>query len=123
MSNGLAVCPDCGADLKQFAPVSIGGLDLEQHEVRWRGKAVCLSASQQRLVRAVARANGRAVAIWALADVLGVKEDSVSRRDVVQVQLCRVRRAFREIDPGFDSLETVIGVGVRWRGQAEPCRD
>jgi DNA-binding response OmpR family regulator len=108
------VCPNCGFDLERFEPVERGSLKLEAHQVWWKGRKVSLRASGRLLVSAVVRADGAPVSNAALQEALGVESESNRPENVISVQLCRVRSAFRAIDPEFDGLETVRGTGIRW---------
>jgi DNA-binding response OmpR family regulator len=107
------VCPNCGLDLERFAPVLKGDLELQAHEIRWKGKPVRLRPSGRMLVSAIVRADGVPVSRQALMEVLGC-EDAQNPENLISVQICHVRRAFSEIDPTFAALESIHSTGMRW---------
>jgi DNA-binding response OmpR family regulator len=65
------------------------------------------------IVSAVVRADGRPISLSALGEILGCDE-ALDPRNLVAVQICHIRRAFREIDPAFAAVQTVRGTGIRW---------
>jgi len=107
------VCPNCGLDLERFAPIHSGDLDLEAHEVRWKGRRVPLRPSGRLIVSTLVRADGIPVSRNALIEALGC-EQANDPVNVVAVQMTHVRRAFHDIDPAFHAIETVRDIGVRW---------
>ena len=107
------VCPNCGLDLERFAPIHSGDLDLEAHEVRWKGRRVPLRPSGRILLSAVVRADGLPISRNALIEALGC-EDLGNPGNLVAVQLTHVRQAFQTIDPAFHAIQTVRDVGIRW---------
>jgi DNA-binding response OmpR family regulator len=109
-----AVCPNCVTDLERFEAVRLGDLDLAPHEIRWKGEAVAISCACRLLVSAVARAGGKPISLFALSEALGCPEESADPRGIIRTQTSFTRKAFRKIDPSFDALETVRGVGLRW---------
>lgn len=107
------VCPNCGIDLERFQAVHVGDLDVETHEVRWRGQAVPLRPSGRLFVSTVVRADGLTVSRSALSEALGC-DDSENPDNLVNVFACQTRKAFRSIDPSFAALQNVWGKGYRW---------
>lgn len=107
------VCPNCGFDLERVQPIERGDIKLQSHEICWKGRRVPLRPSGRILVSAVVRADGYTVTCAALGEALGC-EDTINPDNLVAVQLCHARRAFRQIDPTFSALQTVWGTGIRW---------
>lgn len=111
----MHVCPNCGIDLQRFEPMRLGDLEIEPHQVRWKGRPVQLTPAGRIMVTAVVRAGGVVVSSRALADAAGSESDD--QKNIVAVNMTRVRKAFRAIDPKFNLFESVWGVGIRWRAE------
>lgn len=110
----MMVCPNCGVDLKRFEPVEQGDLRLLAGIIWWLGKEIDLRPSGRLLVGALVRAGGRPLGPEALSNVMGVDEDADDPKGLVRTQICLARAAFRNIDPSFDKIESVWGLGYRW---------
>lgn len=113
MAMTCTVCPNCGFDLERVRPMVSGDLEMEAHEIRWKGRRVPLRLSGRMIVSAVVRADGVPISRNALIEALGC-EDANDPFNVVAVQLCHARHAFQNIDPSFVALRTVRDIGVRW---------
>jgi DNA-binding response OmpR family regulator len=107
------VCPNCGIDLERFAPILRGDIEVTAYEVRWKGRRVPLRPSGKMIVSALVRADGLPVSLCAITELLG-SDDAGDPANVAAVQICHARRAFREVDPTFQAIETVRAIGVRW---------
>jgi two-component system OmpR family response regulator len=78
----------------------------------WNGQPVDLTVTEFWMVHSLARHPGH------------VKDRGQLMRDAEMVvddgtitsHVKRVRRKFLAVDPGFDAIETVYGMGYRWRG-------
>jgi DNA-binding response OmpR family regulator len=111
-------CPHCGHDLERVENFRLGDLEIVRGaEIRWKGRRVPLSLSRLLIVTAIARADGALVSIPALAEAIGYDGDDPAK--ILDVHICRIRQAFREIDPDFDCVERergCTGSGLtRWR--------
>jgi two-component system OmpR family response regulator len=88
-------------------------LDLKRLSARWSGKRVELTLTEFWMVHALARFPGH------------VKDrDSLMREAKVVVDdstitshIKRIRRKFLAIDPKFDCIATVYGMGYRWNAE------
>ena len=47
--------------------------------------------------------------------MMQVTRQSMVERNTINGYIRRIRNKFKEIDPGFDSIQTVFGVGYRWK--------
>ena len=45
-------------------------------------------------------------------------QDAYMSDRTVDCHIKRIRRKLMETDPGFDGIETIYGLGYRWRGGA-----
>ena len=107
------VCPNCGLDLEKFAPVQRGDLDLQAHQICWRGQKIQLSITCRLLVSALVRADGQTLTNTALIEAMGYDEVR-DQFNSLKVLISRTRKAFKVVDPVFDAIETVWGAGYRW---------
>ena len=89
-------------------------LDPGRFEVRWRGKPVVLTRSEFQILGALARNRGMVLARERLLD-LARGDDAVVTDRTVDTFIKRLRKKIRDVDPAFDGIETVFGVGYRYR--------
>jgi two-component system, OmpR family, response regulator ChvI len=89
-------------------------LDQERHSCRWKGKEVTLTVTEFRLLEALAARPGVIKSRDALMD--SAYEDQVYVDDrTIDSHIKRLRRKFREVDDTFDRIETLYGVGYRFK--------
>lgn len=86
-------------------------MDLNRLAVSWRGEAVALTLTEFWLVHALVRHPGHVKSREQLMDEASILVDD----STVTSHVKRVRRKFRESDSSFDRIETVYGMGYRWR--------
>jgi DNA-binding response OmpR family regulator len=89
-------------------------LDLDRYEARWRGAPVALTVTEFRLLLALARHPGH-VKTRAQLLAQAYPDDTFVSDRTIDSHVKRLRRKFEAVDPGFDPLETVYGLGYRWR--------
>jgi len=89
-------------------------LDPKRFETRWRGKAVVLTRSEFQILTALARHPGVVLARERLLD-LARGGDTVVTDRTVDTFIKRLRKKIRDVDAEFDEIETVFGVGYRYR--------
>jgi DNA-binding response OmpR family regulator len=89
-------------------------IDLARFSVQWRGRAVVLTRSELQLLAALARHRGLVLSRDRLLEVARGDDTTVTDR-TVDTFVKRLRKKIREVDPAFDEIETVIGVGYRYR--------
>lgn len=86
-------------------------LNLERMTVTWNGTPVELTLTEFWMVCALARRPGHVKSREQLmADANIVVDDAT-----VTSHIKRIRRKFAAVDPGFDAIESVYGVGYRWK--------
>jgi two-component system response regulator ChvI len=89
-------------------------MDPERHSCSWKGKRVVLTVTEFRLLETLAARPGVIKSRDALMD--GTYEDQVYVDDrTIDSHIKRLRRKFREVDDTFDRIETLYGVGYRFR--------
>lgn len=89
-------------------------LDAGRHEVRWRDQPVGLTVSEFRVVDALARRPGHVKTRQQLLEE-GYPHDAYVSERTIDSHIKRIRRKFEEVEPVFDEIETVYGLGYRWR--------
>jgi two-component system response regulator ChvI len=89
-------------------------LDAGRHEVRWREQPVGLTVSEFRVVDALARRPGHVKTRTQLLEE-GYPHDAYVSERTIDSHIKRIRRKFEEVEASFDEIETVYGLGYRWR--------
>jgi two-component system response regulator ChvI len=89
-------------------------LDPARFEARWRGQAVTLTRSEFQILSALARNRGTVLARERLLDIAR-GEDAIVTDRTVDTFIKRLRKKLRDVDEAFDEIETVFGVGYRYR--------
>lgn len=110
-------CTSCGVNLDRVEPdAEIGPLSVSLYgECWWRGAQVDLTPGELTIVHTLASSPGARFRAEALQNLFGSEEVT---SNCVQVLVCRVRKAFRAVDPAFDRIENNKGrnsLGYRWR--------
>jgi two-component system, OmpR family, response regulator len=87
-------------------------VDLDRLSATWRGRAVDLTLTEFWIVHALAQHPGHVKTRQQLMDAANVVLDD----NTITSHIKRIRRKFIAIDPAFERIETVYGMGYRWRG-------
>jgi len=86
-------------------------LDLKRMTASWQGSPVPLTLTEFWMVHALARYPGHVKDRDALMrDANLVVDDST-----ITSHIKRIRRKFQAVDPAFDAVDTVYGMGYRWK--------
>src|ERR1700751_876795 len=89
-------------------------LDPARHDCLWEGKPVKLTVTEFLLLQALAQRPGFVKSRDNLMDA--AYEDQVYVDDrTIDSHIKRMRKKFRQVDPEFDAIETLYGVGYRYR--------
>jgi len=89
-------------------------LDSSRHLCTWRGEAVGLTVTEFLLVLALAQRPGYVKSRDQLINAAYGEHIYVDDR-TIDSHVKRVRKKFREIDGEFEQIETLYGVGYRYR--------
>jgi two-component system response regulator ChvI len=89
-------------------------LDSARHMCTWRGQQVDLTVTEFLLVKALAARPGHVKNRDQLIDAAYGENIYVEDR-TVDSHVKRLRKKFRKIDPDFTQIETLYGVGYRFR--------
>jgi two-component system OmpR family response regulator len=99
--------PDGGGEVVRRGPLTI---DADKMQTAWNGVPVNLSLTEFWIVHALARNPGHVKNRQQLMDAASVVLDD----NTITSHVKRVRRKFLDIDPAFDAIHTVYGMGYRW---------
>ncbi|MBI2586004.1 MAG: response regulator transcription factor [Rhodospirillales bacterium] len=90
-------------------------LDRARHLCTWKGKEVNLTVTEFLLVEALARRPGHVKNRDQLIDAAYGENIYVDDR-TIDSHVKRLRRKFKDVDAEFSEIETLYGVGYRYRG-------
>jgi two-component system, OmpR family, response regulator len=99
--------PESAEELLRRGPLT---LDAERMQAQWDGQVVLLSLTEFWIVHALARHPGHVRNRQQLMDAANVVLDD----NTITSHVKRIRRKFQALDPKFDALQTVYGMGYRW---------
>ncbi|MEM8811869.1 MAG: response regulator transcription factor [Pseudomonadota bacterium] len=89
-------------------------MDQERHTCTWKGRPVTLTVTEFLILQALAMRPGVVKSRNALMDA--AYEDQVYVDDrTIDSHIKRLRKKFKVSDPDFDMIETLYGVGYRYR--------
>ena len=91
-------------------------MDPARHKVLWDGKDVSLTVTEFLILEALAQRPGVVKTRNQLLDVAYNDDVYVDDR-TIDSHIKRIRRKFRAVDPEFDAIETLYGVGYRFDEQ------
>lgn len=87
-------------------------LDMKRFVATWNGIRVELTLTEFWMVHALARYPGHVKSRQQLMGEANLVVDD----DTITSHVKRIRRKFQAADPAFDEIETVYGMGYRWKG-------
>jgi two-component system response regulator ChvI len=88
-------------------------MDSARHKVLWDGKDVTLTVTEFLILEALAQRPGVVKSRNQLLDIAYQDDVYVDDR-TIDSHIKRVRRKFRSVDPEFDAIETLYGVGYKF---------
>ena len=91
-------------------------MDPARHKVLWDGNDVTLTVTEFMILEALAQRPGVVKTRNQLLDVAYQDDVYVDDR-TIDSHIKRIRRKFRSVDPEFDAIETLYGVGYRFDDQ------
>jgi two-component system, OmpR family, response regulator ChvI len=89
-------------------------LDSARHDCLWDGKPVKLTVTEFLLLQSLAQRPGFVKSRDNLMDAAYDDQVYVDDR-TIDSHIKRMRKKFRDVDPEFDAIETLYGVGYRYR--------
>jgi two-component system OmpR family response regulator len=110
--SDLLAAPPSADDVLARGPLR---LDVKRFAVQWNGDPVDLTLTEFWMVHALARFPGHVKDRDSLMrDARIVVDDST-----ITSHVKRIRRKFQAVDPAFDCIDTVYGIGYRWNSGTE----
>jgi len=91
-------------------------MDPARHKVLWDGKDVTLTVTEFLILEALAQRPGVVKSRNQLLDIAYQDDVYVDDR-TIDSHIKRIRRKFRAVDPEFDAIETLYGVGYRFEDE------
>ena len=85
-------------------------LDVMRLAAEWQGQPVVLTLTEFWMVHTLARTPGHVKSRDQLMHDARLVDDGT-----ITSHVKRIRRKFAAIDPGFDAIESVYGMGYRWK--------
>ena len=103
------------ADEVPSEPILRGKLEMDpaRHRVRWGGRDVPLTVTEFLILDALAQRPGFVKSRDQLMDVAYAHDSYVDDR-TIDSHIKRLRKKFRSVDPTFQAIETLYGVGYRF---------
>jgi two-component system, OmpR family, response regulator ChvI len=89
-------------------------MDPERHTCHWDGKGVTLTVTEFLILQALAQRPGVVKSRDALMDAAYDDQVYVDDR-TIDSHIKRLRKKFKEVDDDFDVIETLYGVGYRFK--------
>jgi two-component system response regulator ChvI len=89
-------------------------LDPARHDCLWDGRPVRLTVTEFLLLQSLAQRPGFVKSRDNLMDAAYDDQVYVDDR-TIDSHIKRMRKKFRQVDPDFDAIETLYGVGYRYR--------
>ena len=79
--------------------------------VHWRGKPIELTLTEFWLIEALAQSPGEA---FSYESLMPVTRQTIVEKNTINGHIRRIRIKFKRIDPDFNCIRNVFGVGYRW---------
>lgn len=89
-------------------------LDLQRYSVRWKNIPINLTVTEFMMLHALVRYPGHVKTRKQLHQD-GYPHDAYVSDRTIDSHIKRVRRKFEDADTSFDRIETVYGLGYRWK--------
>lgn len=89
-------------------------IDKERHLCQWKGHTINLTVTEFMLIEALAARPGQVLSRDQLIDSAYGANIYVDDR-TIDAHIRRVRKKFKAADPEFDEIETLYGVGYRFK--------
>lgn len=89
-------------------------LDLQRYQAKWKGAPVTLTVTEFLMLQALVRHPGH-VKTRAQLTKEGYPHDTYVSDRTIDSHIKRLRRKFEEADPSFDAIETMYGLGYRYK--------
>lgn len=89
-------------------------MDDDRHLCKWKGQPITLTVTEYLLIKSLAISPGHVRTRDQLITAAYGESIYVDDR-TIDTHVKRIRRKFKDIDPSFDCIETLYGVGYRYK--------
>ncbi|MBE7218660.1 MAG: response regulator transcription factor, partial [Caulobacteraceae bacterium] len=113
LSGGAQAAPPVGEGAQALKRGRLT-LDPARHDCLWNGRPVKLTVTEFLLLQSLAQRPGFVKSRDNLMDAAYDDQVYVDDR-TIDSHVKRMRKKFRQVDPEFDAIETLYGVGYRYR--------
>jgi len=86
-------------------------VDPNSMTITWKDSALSLTLTEFWIIEAMAR---RPNQVKTYDNLMQITKQSYVEKNTINGYVRRIRKKFIEIDPDFDQIETVFGVGYKW---------
>ena len=122
IAEGLRPAPESAAQRATSLHHGLLELRFDTNRALWAGRVVDLTLTEFRIVTLLAENAGRDVGYREIYDLVHGKDfiaghGAEGYRANVRTFIKRIRKKFRDGDPGFDHIENYAGFGYRWTAQ------
>lgn len=95
----------------------LGELEINSDSmtIRWKGQELSLTLTEFWLIESMAR-NPNHVKTY--ENMMTITRQSYVERNTINGYIRRIRNKFKEIEPSFDHIQTVFGVGYKWSSKS-----
>jgi len=101
------------ADAEEMLTIGNLSLDLRRYQATWRSRPVPLTVTEFMMLHALVRRPGHVKTRQQLMEQ-GYPHDTYVSDRTIDSHIKRIRKKFTSVDDGFDSIETVYGLGYRY---------
>lgn len=88
-------------------------LEVDRHLCRWKDTEIKVTVTEFLLLEALIKHPGHIKSRDNLIDVAYDEETYIDDR-TIDSHIKRLRKKFRKVDPSFEAIETLYGVGYKW---------
>jgi two-component system response regulator ChvI len=113
-TGGVPAAPGSEASKKEALVRGKLALDPQRHECTWEGKPVRLTVTEFLILQALAQRPGFVKSRDSLMDAAYDDQVYVDDR-TIDSHIKRLRKKFKVVADDFDAIETLYGVGYRYR--------
>jgi two-component system, OmpR family, response regulator ChvI len=108
------------SDIQDIRLLKVGDLEIsfDMCLLLWKGRSIEISVKCLRIVHRLALRPGIVRTRLELLDEIQDRHRDVYDRTIDQ-HIKRIRQAFRRVDPSFNAIETLYGMGWRWRRESD----
>ena len=91
-------------------------IDPNSMTITWKEQALSLTLTEFWLIEAMAR---RPNQVKSYDNLMQITKQSYVERNTINGYIRRIRRKFTDIDSKFDRIETVFGIGYKWKSNSK----